>query len=229
MAEAGYYQNIPTGTAVTNAVQAVKDIEELNAFAAKYKAEKDATGALVRDAADVDKEVKKATLKVYGDAAGVTITEDTQTIAQAEAAIKALSVNQSAADLDFAKAVAKATLENAKADIIDDYYALEAAKVEANYAKVLEKIEAAKTVAEVNTAINGLDLGKNIDDADTVDSKVNYTSGAAKAALDAVKAYVTYSNSGKTVLDAGYIIASDQDIKDALNKIYGEARCKNSW
>ena len=229
LAEKGFIKSAPGfNSGKTDWLGAVKAIEDLTAFAEKYKAEKDATGALVRDPAAVDAEVEKATNKTYADTAKVTIpTEKGQTIAEAEENIKAMSVKTDAADLAFAKKVANAAVEAAKSKVIDKFYALEAQKVEAKYAEIVAEIEAAKTVTKVNTAKAKIkDTVADIESAWNIKGKSKVdTANKAYAADDftAVKAYIDYNNTGKTILDASYIDATDDQIYAALTKIYGEA------
>ena len=207
----------------------VSQIEELTAFAAKYKAEKDSTGALVRDAKAVDDEVEKATNQVYGTVAGSTILNaipaaKKQSIDDAEKHIKDMSVKTDAAELAFAKEVAKKALEKARTELADNYYPLEIKKIEAKYADILAEIEAATTTAKVTTAKNKIaDATNGINDKKAVDSAIVWSSGAAKADLEDVDYQVSHLNKGKTILDAGYIDATEAQMKTALAKIYGEA------
>ena len=94
---AGYF-NITYKTAVADAI---KNVEAFEADAAKLAAEKDATGALVRDAADVAKLVTEGTTKEYANAIGASF--DGKTISQALAAIKALYASLDDAKLAYYK------------------------------------------------------------------------------------------------------------------------------
>ena len=209
---------------------AISDVEDLEAYAAKYAAEKDATGAYVRDAEAVNKLVAKAKLGTYAAAVGVGVNpEKVLTVAQAEAKIAAMSIDSDAAELAFAKEVAKANLEDAKASIIKKFYALEAAKVEEAYAKTLAKIEEATTVDKVKAIkTDAVTLKGSVLNAEEVDAKVSFASGAPSAAKTAVQAYVTYSNTGKTVLNNEYILADATEIEKAIKKIYGEAGARTA-
>ena len=218
------------GALFDNAVAAIEGLEE---FAAKYAAEKDATGAYVRDAADVAKEVAKATLGEYAAVAELTVdAAKTTTVAAAKAAIAGMSVEGSAYDLAFAKEQYKAALaaDLEALEVEDNYYALEAAKIQANYEAGIAKIEAATTPAKVKAAYEAVALTKNIKDAEAVDALCTYAAGSAEdKAYDAVMAYVTYVNTGKNVLNADYILAGqDADVKDAIEAIYGEAGARTA-
>ena len=236
LAEKGFITKAPLfGSGKKDWEAAVQKIEDLTAFAAKYKAEKDATGALVRDSAAVDAEVEKATNYVYGEVAGAAIPADKgQTIDDAKANIEKMSVKTDAATLAFEKEVAKASIEEIKADLIDEYYSLEAQKLEAKYAEILEEIEAATTIAKVQTALNkakdtttAIKSSWNINTKTDVD-RITLATTAAKTDLTAVKAYIAYNNTNKTILDAGYIDATDAQVEAALAKIYGEAGARTN-
>ena len=218
--------------------KAVSDVEDLVAFAAKYKAEKDAAGNFVRDAEAVDKLVNKAKLYTYAKAVDFVNSKiETYTIDNAERDIKAMSVKVDAQKLAFAKAAAKAALDNEKADIIDDYYALEAAKVEANYAAAVDKIEKATELnrdetLKVTLPVLTEEKGKTIPTKKAVRKNIVdnfFKSGeAAQAAFLAVDAYVDYVNTGKTILDAGYIFNDAAKIKEEIANVYGEAGARTS-
>ena len=203
---------------------AVKNVEDLTTFAAKYKAEKDADGNLVRDGEAVDKLVEDYTVAEYSYAAGLTNNQPSKSAAQS--AIVNETIKASEEGLAFHKEVTKKLLVDTKDSVIDDYYALEAAKIQANYDNLLAKIESADTIVKVHTIkadINNGALTAGIANADTVDASVSFAAGAAKSAKDAVNAYITYANSGKTVLDAGYIKVTPAEIEAQICKVYGEA------
>ncbi|MEY8368580.1 fibronectin type III domain-containing protein [Anaerovoracaceae bacterium 42-11] len=242
LAEKGFIENttaIPAyGDGTVDWKGAVKQIDDLKVFAEKHKAEKDATGAYVRDAAKVDAEVEKAMNHVYGTVANITAAQDKgQTVAAAEKNIGDMSAKTDAADIAFKKESAKAKLEAAKAGVIDEYYAKEAAKVEAKFAEILAEIEAATTedkvtVAEgkIKTTTTDIKTDWQINSKEDVNNAFKFDTGAAKEDFNAVKLYITYANNqdDKTLLDAGYIDATDEQIKKALSKIYGEAGARTN-
>lgn len=59
--------NLSHPAIAANVVKVVNAVADLNQYAAKYKAEKDASGNVIRDAEKVDAEVKKATKTAYAD------------------------------------------------------------------------------------------------------------------------------------------------------------------
>ena len=227
--EAVGLKGLGLATALKNAVS---DIEDLTAFAAKYKAEKDATGALVRDAAEVDKIVKQATKDRYLQAVSSSHVP-TLTVDDAKTKIIKLTKGSFEAELEFAKEVAKKALADAKKAVIDDYYPLEAEKIEARYAKKLADVEAATSVDKVKSLVISKNSAKSelisgINTKAVVNGKVSFASGAPKAAKEAVNAYINYANSGKTALNSEYIVAKEAAIEKAIAKVYGEAGARKA-
>ena len=121
--------------------QAIKNVEAFEAAAAKEAAEKDATGALVRDAADVAKLVTEGTTKEYATAIGASF--DGKTIGEALAAIKALYASLDDAKLAYYKKYVENNINTEVADVEDKYYAPEYAKVKALAEDYIVQINAA--------------------------------------------------------------------------------------
>jgi len=196
-------------------VNNAKKVAELEAYAAKYKAEKDADGNLVRDAKEVDKIVTAAKVEAYLDSmtawAGLTDAKDD---------IEECTIETNAAEFAFAKEVRKAQLAAAKKAAADSYYALELEKVNAAYDAAIAKVDAAK--AGDNLALIDADLFgiKNSGDVDYI-----FTTGSAASAVDtkvsAIENYITnYLNYGKTVLADDYVSAAN--IETQLVKYLGK-------
>ena len=126
---------------------------DFETFANRYAAEKDATGALVRDAEEVAKIVKAAKLAAYQDSTGWTSASTYSDDVSYEQAVKDLSVSGEAAELAYAikhyEALADKYVADAKAD--DTYYAKELAEVEALVAEFKTKAEALTKTAKVAT------------------------------------------------------------------------------
>ena len=145
LSDAQLYTVEPISSAIAaNVVKVVNAVADLNQYAAKYKAEKDASGNVIRDAEKVDAEVKKATKTAYAD-----LTSDAYkaAISTAEGNIKD---NCNLATLDADKVgTAKATVEKIRKEATDAYYDLELAKVNAKLDELIAKIDAAKTDAEL--------------------------------------------------------------------------------
>ena len=204
----------------TKIKDAIAAVEEMNAFADKYAAEKNADGILVRDPAKVAKVAEEYKLAAYKAAVSLGDAPDA---AEYKAKIVNMTISSVEEGLAFHKEVAKNQLADNKAAVIDNYYALEAAKVEANYKKALAQIEAADTVDKVHAVdITSATMTAGIKTAKQVDT-ATAASASAKSALDAVNAYITYANSGKTAINSDYILAYEPTIKDIINGIYGDA------
>ena len=150
------YFNVSYKAAVA---QAIKNVEAFEADAAKLAAEKDATGALVRDAADVAKLVTEGTTTEYAKAIGIEL-ENKKTISQAIVAIKALYATLDDAKLAYYKKYVENDINTKVADDEDKYYAPEYAKVKALAEDYIAQINAAadneaidKLVTKLNTEI----------------------------------------------------------------------------
>ena len=196
-----------------------EQIEALEAFAAKYKAEKDAEGNLVRDAKDVDDIVKAAKKVAFGNVYAKYDNAADKT--KIEKAVK--SVND--ATLSFTKEVAKTAMEKARKAALKNYYELEQAKVNAEFDKKIADIEKAKTSDEAK-AVTAPTLA-GIATKATVNGY--FTSGALASEFDKMYAgdksgslekYVEYKNAGLTSRNEGYVVADTLEAN--LIKFYGE-------
>ena len=178
-------------------------IADLEAVAAKYKAYKDADGNFVKDAEAIDAIVANAKVDAYkANAAWLGF-------ATAETAIKADATNT-------APAVSKEVIETEKAAIeagrktaletAPGYYAVEEAKVNELFDKLIAAVDAAKTNSAVeavytdNTGVTGL---SDIDTKTEVETAIK-----AMAAFDDNKAKLTgykqLLNGSLTSSDTGY-------------------------
>ena len=174
-------------------------INELEAFAAKYKAEKDVYGNLVRDAEAVDKVVENAKKAIYA-APGVlykNLDADKTTIEK--------NCYAGNSDLDFAKKARTAQLEKAKEEALKNYYEPEQAKVTEAFDKAIAKVAAAKTVSEANVATPALTGIKTKNDVQRSIAGYVQNETAQGGPIDA---YITYLNAGKK--DADKITAPSQ-------------------
>ncbi len=183
----------------------VADAEDMKAFGAKYAAEKDSTGAFVRDAAEVEKKVKEAIVAEYAGKVGIGV-KTASSFADAKAAIAAMTTKGDAAKLAFDKEAKKADLDDAMDVALDNYYDLEAAAVKAAYAAAKEKVDAAKDKAAVDKVTADLTGIKTTDKVDAL-----FTSGKMKAELDtqvaALRAYIDYKNSAVSgAYESAYVL-----------------------
>ena len=199
---------------------AVAGIADLNTFAAKYKAEKDAEGNLVRDAKVVDDIVTKATKDVYSRAVIDVVSGTAYTVDDAKKDIIAAVKNTVAADLAFEKEAAKVIMEKARKDALENYYPLEQTKVNTEFDKAIALIEAATTV-DAAKAVTAPTLRGILKDTE-VDAL--FTTGTLKAEFDAQKAvlnaYVEYKNAGLTPRSDAWVNADT--LAEKMVSFYGE-------
>ena len=220
---------------VSNALTAV---DNFNATAATYAAEKDATGALVRDAKDVDKYVTKGTVNAYATALGISVDYTKYpTIANCTAAIKNLQASLDDAKLAYAKKLRETKVADLLADFEekDTYYPAELAKVKDLTAEYLEKVNAVTDLDKVGqydvkyfgTAISGALDGGKLDDillASEVDAKT-MASGLKGVAED----YVTFLNKSIKKADNQYYVGpSNVKLYDELKALVGNTEARTS-
>ena len=221
--------DVESVTVAPDFTTAVGQVEELNAYAAKYKAEKNANGELVRDAATIDKIVKTATTDIYAKAENSGYTDGARTLyvlGTAKTAIEDATVETTDANLVFAKEVAKVAAEDAREDALENYYPKEQEAVNAAYDKYIAAVEAA-TVESKIPALSTVTYSSVL-----TKTQVNtlYTSGKLATAYDtlydadadkgALELYLDYKNAGLTARDAAYIVSATLDTD--LQKYLGE-------
>ena len=220
------YFNEKTGTG-KYLVKNYDAIQELVAFADKYKAEKDADGNLVRDAEAIDKIVKAAKKAAYADSSVVWTG-----LAKAKSDIEAKTILATEEGLAYAKETAKTLAKAYVTDNADDYYPAELAKLNALVDEYTAKFDAATKTDAITKATTGLyaefkakaDAIKKIEGATGVNASLEAKTAYA-AAKDAIQAYVTYYN-GTLTTSADQatktIDGSDAAVKKVLNAFYGE-------
>ena len=153
---------------------ALKDVAALEADAARLAAETDANGVLVRDAKDVADLVKAGTIAVYKNALGLRLTSDeSKDYTVYVGKIKALYASLADAKLAYYKKYVETKINEAVADLEDDYYAPEYAKLKALAEEYIAKINAAADNDEVAKLYNKFySAAEDILDTDAVDLKV---------------------------------------------------------
>ena len=163
-------------------------IAKLEAYAARYGAELNADGELVRDAATVQKYLAAGIVAIAkADYAAVDAT-----YAEYEAKIYGAQSEALAERLQYVKDSVNKAVELKLAALAGKYYAAEYAKVEAAAAKCTAAVEAATTEAKATAAYKTFtDAVAKIDTAKVLDENVT---AAETALLDAAKAYVDYYN-----------------------------------
>ena len=205
----------------------VEEVADLEAYAEKYAAEKDAAGELVRDPEEVNKLFEKAKLYEY---ASVTNTKDatiaTYTIADAKKDIAAMTTKGDAAKFAFDKEAKKVALDKELAGVLENYYDLEAAQVEAAYADAKAKVDAAESTKDF-TDIDA-DLKKAVDKIRTATEVESlFTTGKMAQELNtqakALKEYVEYKNANLKPYEDAYINPDDEaKLKVLLRDYYIE-------
>ena len=216
------------GNSIATAIDNIKLFER---EAAKYAAEKDATGALVRDSAEVDKLVNKA--KVYTYASAVSISDSTisvYTTSDAIREIKGMTTAGDAAKLAFDKEAEKAKLDsymNGTATTIptgfvvaDDYYDLEAAAVKAAYEAAKAKVDAATKASEFSTIETALkkelDKIKTDTEVEALYASTTTMGKELKTQAKALASYVTYKNSALKPYDDAYVLGGGESNAERL-------------
>jgi len=121
------------------------EIEELEAYAEKAKAETDGEGNLVRNAEAVDAVVKAAKKVAYASF-GTEYTNDADI-----KTIDLMNVSNDEAVLAFRKEVKKVALEDALEADLEKYYALEDTDVEAAYAVAIAAVAEMDSLKDFDT------------------------------------------------------------------------------
>ena len=190
----------------TTLVKKYNDVADLAAIS-KYEVEKN--GELKYDATKVDENLEDAKVLIY-----VTGTSlDAKAILESVVLVDAKNATE---DVAWAKEKAiaqmKDKLETAlyNKDGSCKYYDVEKAKVEAKYQEVLDKINAATTVKQVEQvnkvpALTGITV--KADTVTAIKSLPKYSEELAK-----VKAYVDYLNSGLNSWNDGYRAFTTDDL-----------------
>lgn len=205
----------------------VEEVADLEAYAEKYAAEKDAAGELVRDPEEVNKLFEKAKLYEY---ASVTNTKDatiaTYTIADAKKDIAAMTTKGDAAKFAFDKEAKKVALDKELAGVLENYYDLEAAQVEAAYADAKAKVDAAESTkdftdidADLKKAVDKIRTATEVESLFTTVKMAQELNTQAKA----LKEYVEYKNANLKPYEDAYINPDDEaKLKVLLRDYYIE-------
>ena len=211
---------------------------DLEDFAAKYGAEKDANGQLVRDAAKVQKALEDGLFAIAK--AGTSSEVGTPTGATEKAAVNAaynaatakiLAAKTKAAEerLAFVKESAKKAMELTVSDAVADetYYEAELNDVKKYVETYTAKVEAADDEAEVKdayneftTKLNGVKTAKALK-AEYTGVMVEGNSSAVNTVYSAAASYVNYFN-GDSSKDAGEMLDAST-LKDKVADMIGKS------
>ena len=220
---------------VANALTAVSTFK---AKADTYAAEKDATGALVRDAKEVEKYVTKGTVNAYATALGIDVDSTKYpTTADCLTEIVKLQASLDDAKLAYAKKLRETRITKLLADFEknDTYYPTELTKVKALTDEYLVKVNAITDLDKIaqydskyfGTAIDEALNGGKLDDillANEVDTKT-MNSGLKTVAED----YVTFLNKSIKKDDNKYYVGP-QNVKlyAELKKLVGNTEARTA-
>ena len=230
LAEAGYgygagYDEahtiaVPNGTVYATAGEKMVELEK---YAAKYGAEKNAEGQLVRDAAVVQKYLEKglAAIAKAGDAnAAAKYTEYTGYIYNAKSEVIA---NVLTFEKDSVKKAVELLIADYEADEV--FFDAELAKIKGYAETYLAKVEAADKADAVVTAYEGF-LGK-IKDVKTADElRKEYTDAMNAETDSAVKGLYTVAANYATYVNTNNGDDADLDtttLKDRVAEMIGES------
>ncbi len=222
LAEENIAATEPDGTVYAKKADAIKELED---YAAKYGAEKNAQGQLIRDAAKVQKYLEKGTVAIAkaadNDATAAALETAKTNILNAKSEMIA---NELTFVKDSAKKAMELTISDAEKD--ETYYEAELAKVKEYAATYTAKVEAAEDKADVKDAYEKF-LEKVADVSEAADLNTTWktqmtTEGkAAKVLYDAANAYVVFVNNDKTDTSGDYV---DSDVlKARLAEMIGKS------
>ena len=187
-----YVSRINAVADATSAVAEVEAAEALKVFAAKYKAEKDASGNVIRDAEAVDKLVEETIAKIYANLTA-TKAEIADLVKAAQDKIVANTIETLNADVVGLK---KAAIEKNREAALKNYYELEQAAVNAKYDELVAKVEAATTDTEVGkvaekATLTGIKTKNQVNDMYALSNGVCYKAfNDMVADLDAYASYL---------------------------------------
>ena len=248
LAEEGYGQKgnpaikAPNFIAETYKAEA-EYMEDLEEYAAKYAAEKNADGQLIRDAAKVQDiledglaDIAKKTFE------GKTTNKTTAQIYEAYCGLIDNAVDKTVADeLAFAKESAKKAMELTVADAEEDeiFYAKELEKAKGYVTTYSAKVDAAKDKAAVKRAYDEFaDKYKAIDTAEKLaNTWKNNMANDATAEGTIYKAAVGYANYVQGTLEGGAklndtVINGETDyvaiLKDRIADLIGESGARTN-
>ena len=186
----------PNGTVYAKQADAIAELEE---YAAKWGAEKDANGQPVRDAEKVKKALEDGTVAI----AKAENDDVADVLAAAKTNVANAKTKAVADELAFVKDSAKKAIELKVSDAVEDetYYEAELNDVKAIAEKYTAKVEAAEDKAAVAeayeeflTKVAAVDTATALDTAWT--RQMTTENKAAKVLYDAAIGYANYYNTG---------------------------------
>ena len=211
---------------------AIANVEQFEADAARYAAETDVNGVLVRDAKDVADLVIEGTMNEYLDRTGIGpgTAQKYKTIDQALAAIYSLYASLDDELLAFEKKVRETAVADFLADAEADetYYPAELAKVKELTTEYLAKVNAITDVDRILADKDGYDKDykKKVEDVKTakqVDVAGNYS-----ALITAATQYADILNKQLKGDNKYYLGEKNAKVIAEINKLVGNAGARTS-
>ena len=201
----------------------VEAYNEVAAYADIVKKTTDKTGSLIYDTEKIDKNLKTVKATIYDHTSASAVTES-EIKTYKDAVIAGAGITTT--DLDWAKKTAVAGLEKTLKNLLydangdDKYYALEKDGITKAYNDVIEKINAATTIAQVNALkAASIDITKYNKIKTAVEGNIK-SLPKFNGEYNKVKAYLDYLNTGAKTEEQRPI--SEADLKTKLAKLYAE-------
>ena len=211
---------------------AIANVEQFEADAARYAAETDVNGVLVRDAKDVADLVIEGTMNEYLARTGIgpNTAKNYKTIDEALAAIYSLYASLDDELLAFEKKVRETAVADFLADAEADetYYPAELAKVKELTTEYLAKVNAITDVDKILADKDGYDKDyekkvKDVKTAKQVDAAGNYS-----ALITAATQYADILNKQLKGDNKYYLGENNAKVIAEINKLVGNAGARTT-
>ena len=228
----GFFAKDAAKTYAKGFATAIANVEQFEADAARYAAETDVNGVLVRDAKDVADLVIEGTMNEYLARTGIgpNTAKNYKTIDEALAAIYSLYASLDDELLAFEKKVRETAVADFLADAEADetYYPAELAKVKELTTEYLAKVNAITDVDKILADKDGYDKDyekkvKDVKTAKQVDAAGNYS-----ALITAATQYADILNKQLKGDNKYYLGENNAKVIAEINKLVGNAGARTT-
>ena len=228
----GFFAKGAAKTYAKGFATAIANVEQFEADAARYAAETDVNGVLVRDAKDVADLVIEGTMNEYLARTGIgpNTAKNYKTIDEALAAIYSLYASLDDELLAFEKKVRETAVADFLADAEADetYYPAELAKVKELTTEYLAKVNAITDVDKILADKDGYDKDyekkvKDVKTAKQVDAAGNYS-----ALITAATQYADILNKQLKGDNKYYLGENNAKVIAEINKLVGNAGARTT-
>ena len=211
---------------------AIANVEQFEVEAARYAAETDVNGVLLRDAKDVADLVTEGTINEYLATTGIgpNTAKNYKTIDEALAAIYSLYASLDEELLAFEKKVRETAVADflAEAEAYETYYPAELAKVKELTTEYLAKVNAITDVDKILADKDGYDKDyqkkvKDVKTAEQVDAAGNYS-----ALITAATQYADILNKQLKGDNKYYLGENNAKVIAEINKLVGNAGARTT-